>query len=187
VQRIPQERKSEAASAESKEEFHKRRLEAMHVPSWLRSIVDVVNYCQENKGIHRGVQLLGGLAGAAIAYSAAIRANAAAGNFLPMNASWVLLPLSLPCLITYYLGSHYLFTAFYIILEALGSVLEDEKRFRVKVGEQQVRAKAKKAFHQETLAEDPGLKLPAGIKAFNAEEDEKKAQMEAIDRALEND
>lgn len=169
-------------SEEGREAFHKKKLETMHVPPWLRAVIDAVNFCQEEIRVHQTVRWLGALCGMAMVYSAFYWMNYAAGNYFPMKAMWVRLPLALPCLIAFYLGYHYFFRAFYVVLEAVAEVVEVEKEAHIWSGVQKEKSHhkhpAKEAHHAE-------LKLPPGIRPFDKEKDEEQRQLEAIHKALE--
>ena len=169
-------------SEEEKEEFYKKKLETMHVPPWLKAVIDAVNFCQEEPRVHQAVRFLGGLAAVGITYSAFYWTNYAAGNYFPFEKIWVRLPLALPCLIAFYLGLHYFFLAFYSLLEALAEVVELEKKAHVWDGVQ--RDKRRKIKRAKSVPHvEP--KLPPGIRPFDPEKDEEKRQLEAIHRALE--
>ena len=125
---MPKERAQQIAAHE------RLKLEATHVPRWMRRVVLAFRRAYEDSLVHRGVQIFGGLIGFSVAFGLA--GPLVAMIPLPARvAKAATLPLELLVgALGFYVASHFIFAIFYNIVEAMVQVFGEEQDARILQG-----------------------------------------------------
>jgi hypothetical protein len=118
---MPKERAQQMAAHE------RLKLEATHVPRWMRRVVTAFRYAYEDSLVHKGVQIFGGLIGFSVAFGLAGPLVA----LIPLPAKMAkaaAMPLEiLVGLAGFYVASHFIFAIFYNVVEAMAQVFGEEQ------------------------------------------------------------
>jgi hypothetical protein len=107
---------------------HERlKLEATHVPRWMRRVVNTFRYAYEDRLVHKAVQIFGGMIGFSAAFGLA--GPLIAMIQLPAKvASVAAMPLEIVVgLVGFYIASHFIFAIFYNVVEAMAQVFGEEQ------------------------------------------------------------
>jgi hypothetical protein len=118
---MPKERAQQMAAHE------RLKLEATHVPRWMRRVVTTFRYAYEDSLVHKAVQVFGGLIGFSVAFGLA----GPLVGLIPMPtkvAKAVAMPLEiLVGMLGFYIASHFIFAIFYNVVEAMAQVFGEEQ------------------------------------------------------------